>query len=344
MCILREGFHVQYNFDHCPNMTPSEKFEISLRQLRTIFKIIGQDVLADRFRRGVSFYIILVLLLGLVTFLLVDLWATNDLQAEIRFIQMSISIGVLQVILKYLWLADLRPLRPTIDFLSNIHRQNSQPTDPYYIICDSYTRIAEQVLRGSAAAYVLLIIFVVIFGMYESYASHEPMLYVYFPFVREYTAWQFAALNIFNGVVTSLATIVVPTGDIFLFMVAAYLTMIPKIIRMQLKDFSDRLDGDVAMTDGEIKRRWMHYIGIHLKYKRYIDISFCIQSNNDLLFFFLFLRIPSHIRILDQCLFKFCLIQFLTSTNMAMLAITVAAKVIRHQKYHSMHLYHIFFL
>lgn len=249
-------------------MQPLQKFQKSLNFLRAHYVFIGQDVLADKFRRGKVFYLICFLFVIEISFLFIDLLATDDLSEATRVTQMCMLIGGVQILTKYYFLTDLQAMRPVVTFFESIYRQNSQPTDEYYGICRRYARFIELLFRIAAVNYGGIIVFIMISGLIESYLKLEPAFYFYFPIFHEYTLWQVVSLDVFISIAGFYCIVVMPAGDLFFYLVVANFTMIPLIIALQMDELSARLEQRQAGVT-EIKRRWMHYIRIHQKYVRY---------------------------------------------------------------------------
>lgn len=248
-------------------MQPLEKFQKSLKFLRSLFKYIGQDVFADHFRRGKVFYVIFFLMLPEILFHPIDLLWTNDLDESTRFIQASMFTGVSQILLKFYWLKDLHALRPVVAFLEDIYRKNSQPTDEYYEICRRYARFTDLMFRTTAASYMGIVAFVLISAFIESFSSMKPAYCFYFPIFHEYSLIQLVCLDTFIGMAGLFSVPVMPAGDLYIYLIVGNLTMIPSIIASQMNELSERLEKRQA-TATEIKRRWMHYIVIQQEYIR----------------------------------------------------------------------------
>lgn len=238
-------------------------FHNSLRILRWIYKIIGQDIFCESgYRRLPPFYLIVMLLSFMISFYTLDLLLTDDLRAVIRMGQSTILLGASEELCKFFALADLTKLRPIIDYFDTFHCENSRPSDKYYAIGRRYAGITERGLKIALAVFTGLACAVLLLAIYDSNRTGAPMLFLYFPTVHEYTSGQLLALDIFTGIINVAVAIIEPAGDAFIFVIVVSLTMIPTVIEQQMVELSARLEQRTA-TGREIKRRWIHYIRLH---------------------------------------------------------------------------------
>lgn len=249
-------------------MEPLQKFQATMKSLRAVYKLIGQDVFANQFRRGKICYIISPLALILVLFYSLDLILTNDLSESIRLSQASMLIGGIQVPIKYFLMKDLQALRPVVAFFEDIYRKNSQPIDEYYGLCRRYARITELIFKIGVASYATIVGVAILAAAFESFLTMTPLFCFYFPLFHEYSIGQLLLLNGLIGATAFANVIIMPSGDMFIYLVATNLTMIPLIIEWQMEQLSSRLEQCQASVI-EIKRRWLHYILIHQAYVRY---------------------------------------------------------------------------
>lgn len=306
-------------------MQPLQKFQKSLKLLRSLYKLIGQDVFTKEFRRGYIFYTICLLELCLILFLSIDLVGMDGLEESYRVIQACMLIGVIQILIKYYLLIDLHILRPIVISLEDIYRKNSQLTDEYYGICQRYARITELMFMITAGSYMGLVAFISIASALESSPKMQPVLYAYFPFVHEYSLLQLIVLDTFISLICSVNVFVMPAGDLSIYILAANLTMFPLIISMQMDELSTRLQLGRANVR-EIKRRWMHYILIHHEYVRWwaaIEKSILNAGLNIRVVSIL----RSLLRLLEGCVYKYCIIQFLTSSVFTILGVSAMSQV-----------------
>lgn len=249
-------------------MRPVEKFQKSIAFLRTIYKLIGQDVLADAFHRGRIFYINFFLFFTEISFLSIDLLATDDLSEATRITQACMLIGLVQILIKYCFLKDLYALHAIVTFLKDIYQKNSQPSDEYYGICRRYAQFTELLFKVTAICYPGIVVFIMISGLVESFLTMQPAYCFYIPFIHEYSVVQLALLDAFIGIISVLNVVAMPAGDLFIYLIVANFTMIPLFIGKQMKKMPTELQQH-QMNVTEIKCRWMHYILIHQKYVRW---------------------------------------------------------------------------
>lgn len=248
-------------------MRPLKQFQSTLHFLRAIYKWIGQDVFTDQFRHSHIFYVVFFLFFTPILFYTLDLLFTNDLDGSIRLTQACTLFGLIQILTKYYLLKNLQTLRPIVAVFEDIYRKNSQPTDEYFEVCCRYARFTEMMLKIAAANYAGLTAFITVSGLIESALTMKPAYCFYFPFIHEYSVGQLVMLNAFIGTTGLVTVLVIPAGDLFIYVVVANLTMIPLIISVQLDDLSTRLRQHQANVK-DIRRRWMHYIVIHQEYVR----------------------------------------------------------------------------
>lgn len=242
------------------------RFRNSMKILHKIYKIINQDIFsASGYRRGRVYYLFVTLLLIMISFNAINLLFTNDLPAMVRVSQGTVLFAAIQVLCKYLSLADLAMLRHIIDYFDAFYCQNSRTHDKYHDIGQRYSRITEVGLKFALTVFISLLCITLVLAMYDSFRTGAPMLFCYFPFIHEYTLVQLCSLNIFTIVTHLIAAIAEPAGDAFIYVIVVNLTMIPTVIKLQMDELSTRLEQGLT-TVTEIKRRWIHYIVIHQNY------------------------------------------------------------------------------
>lgn len=249
-------------------MTNLARYQNSLQILVRLYKIIGQDIFAkSNYRHGILYYLMVLLLLAAISFYALDLVFTNDLPKLIRVGQGAILLGAIQVICKYISLADLLMLRPIIDYFETFYRANSRPNDKYYAIGERYARITEHGLKIALIAFTGLLLATLVLSLYDTYRTGTPMLFLYFPFVHAYSSVQFLALNAFIGVIHVVTAIAEPAGDAFIFVIVVSLTMIPMVIEQHMEELSAKLEQGMA-TVAQIKQRLLYYIVMHQRFNR----------------------------------------------------------------------------
>lgn len=254
-------------------MKPSQNFESSLNALRTLYTIIGQNIFADQFRRNAHFYVFVGMMATVLLFNGINLLCTNDASDTVRIAQAAIFLACAQTLVKYYWLVDLRPLAGILIYMQqHIHSKNSQPGDKYYELCGRYGRLTWMMPRIIYASFAALLLFIFAYTLVEACTMRQPLLYVYFPFVREYSGVQLVLLNIALSVIVVTCPVYVPACDLLFAIVVANLTMYPSLIAMQMDDLSAALQHCRRDQRASIKRHWMHYIVVHQKYNRYIYI------------------------------------------------------------------------
>lgn len=240
-----------------------KRYHNSLKKLHRLYRIIGQDIfIATKFRRGAMFYITIILLLTAITFYGVDLLFTNDLPGMTRVGQLAIMVAAIQVLCKFISLADLTMLRPIVDYFDVFYRLNSRSTDKYYAIGERYSRVTERGLRLASAMFIGPLCATFLLAMYDSFRTGTPMHFLYFPFVHQYTTLQLIPQNIFVVAINVVVVMVEPAGDAFIFVIVVSLTVIPAVVQSQMRQLSARLERRLTNVM-EIKHRWIHYIVLH---------------------------------------------------------------------------------
>lgn len=192
-------------------------------------------------------------------------------------------------------------LSDTLSYFEDIYRKNATANDAYYHICQRYRRIIYNGMRYALIGFGGIIFVHLLLSCYDSYKTKMPMLFIYFPFVREYTLWQVMSLNLFVGTANLLTVFSEPAGNLMIFMVVTNLTMIPMIIESQLNELSQRVELKVANVM-DIKGRLMHYIRMH-------------QDFN------------GQLKVIDECFKYYFIVQFSTSIVSSTLGISIILKV-----------------
>lgn len=239
------------------------QYHSNLYRLRRLYNIIGQDIFAaSGYRRHKIFYVFVVLLSLMIASYVLDLLFTSDLPRTSRVCQTAVLLGASEVLWKFVFLSDWTMLRTIIDYFEKFYRENSRPTDKYYAVARRFVRLTERGLKFAFFIYTGLLLINLLLAIYDSFRTGEPMLFLYVPFVREYTCIQLLLLNIYVAIVNLVVAVAEPAGDALIYVILVSLTTIPEVIASQMDELTQMLQ-QRSVSVVEIKQRWMHFIGLH---------------------------------------------------------------------------------
>lgn len=165
----------------------------------------------------------------------------------------------------------MRELMPTFDFFADIHEKNSQPTDEYYGICQRYVRLAKQALAIGFSAYMAAYIVLYACGSFLMWQSNgkSQILHAYFPGIYADSILTIVLLTLFNSIVLVHGGLIILSPDLMFFFTFRNVSIIPAIVRHIIDELNVWLNvhrPSYADDMTFVKKRFLHYVGIHQKY------------------------------------------------------------------------------
>lgn len=168
----------------------------------------------------------------------------------------------------------LRDALPTLEFFADIYRQNSNPNDAYYSICQRYAHFTYKLVQIGHIGFLSSPIMAALLGCYQCWQSHgqSQIHHVYFPGIRaDESMYLIGSLTVVNIVLTVLIALCIAPPDILFFLTFGNVPVVPAILRQIVDEVNvwlrqhrpiDRSTADVVF----IKRRFLQFVAIHQKY------------------------------------------------------------------------------
>lgn len=176
-----------------------------------------------------------------------------------------------QIVIKYIWMQQLRALIPNMDFIADIYRKNSVSSSKYYAICKRFARRSRQVMVYAYGLYSIGYIMFYMVAAYDMWRSNgvTQIAHIYIPHVHVYSTIGLVFLFIINSSVVAFCVLSVPPLDLLFFLIFGNVPLVSAIMRQQMDELTEllrlkrpRLSCDIRF----IKRHFLHYIRIHHKY------------------------------------------------------------------------------
>lgn len=175
-----------------------------------------------------------------------------------------------KIIVKYVWMVNLRDLMPTLQFFADIYEKNSSPTNRYYTICERYVQISRKIMLRGHWAYVVLYTMFFLSGLSECLRSSGRMqiLHIYFPGIFADSLVMIVPLAMWNTMCLIQAAFLVPAPDMLFYFAFGSVPIVPAIVRHLMNELNNLLRHYQPNSDDVvfIRKQLAHYIGIHLKY------------------------------------------------------------------------------
>lgn len=279
-------------------MSPIDNYETSVRVLRRIFKLTGQDILADNYTPFFSVSSDLTCsccfgILDVDNIWYVSLWRIGAIHSGFvyfwnfpgRYRSLTIPDGdewiwiystfISQILFKYIWAENLRYLLPTVKFFADIHQNNSTSSSKYYSICHRYGQRNRIIVLFGFFGFTSLYVVFYALGLLQSYLAKGNTVHVYIPGVYEYSRVGFIALSVVNTLAFVWCALCMMPTDMFFYFVFANIPIVPDIVRNLMDDLNIllRRNPDDA-SHLLIKHRLLHYIGIHHKFNELCWIQY----------------------------------------------------------------------
>lgn len=271
-------------------MNPNEDYQWCLQFLKRIFRQIGQDILAENYRRSIAMYSMSIWWILIAMCLMFTFADTEHYDASVRYaaasfcsgvvqvrntmvdlfsspLNMSISMTPIQIAIKYIWMHKLRVLLPNLEFFADIYRKNSDPRSKYYAICSSFAKRSRKIMLYGYIAYSSLFVVFFFVGAYDMWRTNMKLQLtnIYVPGISEYSTTGSLLLLIPNFVMIVLGSVCVSPQDLLFFLIFSNVPLVTAIMRGQMNELTLLLrspSGDVAL----VKQHFLHYIGVHHKY------------------------------------------------------------------------------
>lgn len=252
-------------------MKPNEEYEATLRFLRRIFRLLGQDIFAKDYRRTTIMYAIAIFLILIFICLASVSLDEKNYVISIRIMATVYGICLIQVCTKYIWIQNLRKLQPTINFFADIHRKNSEPTDQYYPICNVFAHRLRLVVSGNYVLYIVITSALWCFGMIQMFQSDGKIMLsqVYIPGCYDYSGIGLAFMIVLNTCYLFALALLTAPPDCLFYTIFGHVPMVPAIVRCQMTELTMLLRQEFKTPNADhdfIRRRFLHFIGIHHKY------------------------------------------------------------------------------
>lgn len=169
---------------------------------------------------------------------------------------------------KFLLLGDLQPMVETVTSFADIYRANCHPHDKYYRICCKFAGHTKTTVQTSDTTLKFFGAFVFVGGIVESMIKDErvPFAHCHFPTIDDYSNdIVYALVTLYNTAISILMYISFEPSEIFFYMIAANLMLIPEIIQREIAELSTKLLGSCVAAN-DIKESFVRYMQLHQQY------------------------------------------------------------------------------
>lgn len=188
---------------------------------------------------------------------------------ELRYLAVKIISISFQLIIKYVFLDDLRSMIGVIGAVTEIHKKNPGKTARDYDLCNKYTNLCRLVVIGFPIMYSILLLSFQMPAFFEMLTKGKirPSIHIYLPDVNEFSVPDMTVLLLINIVLSAFETLVVIAWDTFIFINITSIPLFSTITQRQVNDLEDELrDRKKAGDLKRIKKQLIEIIEMQKKY------------------------------------------------------------------------------